>query len=206
MAAPYPSEPFAQADDLLTGLIESYRSSSDAADMAYIQNVVDNVVKTAQDREFRVQDSIKELTQRVASAEAAAVYDDARAQHEQHMREINGAIAGVQQEVQELNNDVRGANDQRAALQQKQKQLQQSKRELARLQAVAEPEKVQRISLYVHISGLVFDYATLGKPTTTATISDRSDAEIRSVSFDNRASAYDKANMLWEAMDTPELQ
>jgi len=59
MAAPYPSEPFAQADDLLTGLIESYRSSSDAADMAYIQNVVDNVVKTAQDREFRVQDSIK---------------------------------------------------------------------------------------------------------------------------------------------------
>lgn len=50
---------------------------------------------------------IAELTQRVASAEAAAVYDDARAQHEQHMREINGAIAGVQQEVQELNNDVR---------------------------------------------------------------------------------------------------
>lgn len=50
---------------------------------------------------------IAELTQRVASAEAAAVYDDARAQHEQHMREINGAIAGVQQEVQKLNSDVR---------------------------------------------------------------------------------------------------
>lgn len=64
----------------------------------------------------------------------------------------------------------------------------------------------QRISLYVHISGLVFDYATLGKPTTTATISDKSDAEIRCVSIDNSASAYDQANMLWEAMDTPELQ
>lgn len=48
-----------------------------------------------------------ELTQRVASAEADAVYSEARAQHEQHMKEINTVITGVQQEVQQLNNDLR---------------------------------------------------------------------------------------------------
>lgn len=55
----YPDEPFAQADSLLTGLIENYRSSSDPSDMAEIQNMVEEAVRTAKDREFRVQDSIK---------------------------------------------------------------------------------------------------------------------------------------------------
>lgn len=48
-----------------------------------------------------------ELSQKVASAEADAVYSDARAQHEQRMKEINTAIGGVQQEVQQLNCDLR---------------------------------------------------------------------------------------------------
>jgi hypothetical protein len=55
----YPDEPFGQANSLLTGLIENYRSFSDANDLADIQNMVEEAVRTAQDREFRVQDSIK---------------------------------------------------------------------------------------------------------------------------------------------------
>lgn len=142
LMASYPDEPFGQANSLLTGLIENYRSSSDANDLADIQNMVEEAVRTAQDREFRVQDSIKgdsptpslcccsvtqkrhimsartfcpvclsvcaaELSQKVASAEADAVYSDARARHEQEMKEINTVIVGVQQEVQQLNNDLR---------------------------------------------------------------------------------------------------
>ncbi len=48
-----------------------------------------------------------ELSQNVADLEAAAVYSDAKAQHEQHMAELNKAIAGVQQEVQHVNSDIR---------------------------------------------------------------------------------------------------
>lgn len=48
-----------------------------------------------------------ELSHKVASAEADAVYSDARAQHEQRMKEINSVILGVQQEVQQLNSDLR---------------------------------------------------------------------------------------------------
>lgn len=59
MAASYPNEPFAQAENLLTGLIDSYKGARDAADLADIQSMVENAVKAAQDREFRVQDSIK---------------------------------------------------------------------------------------------------------------------------------------------------
>lgn len=55
----YPDEPFAQAESLLTGLLENYRSSSDPSDMADIQTMVEEAVRTAKDREFRVQDSIK---------------------------------------------------------------------------------------------------------------------------------------------------
>jgi hypothetical protein len=50
---------------------------------------------------------VAELSQKVASAEADAVYSDARAHHEQQMKEINTVIVGVQHEVQQLNNDLR---------------------------------------------------------------------------------------------------
>jgi hypothetical protein len=134
MAAIYPNEPFAQAESLLTGLIDNYRSSSDPSDIADIRNLVETAVKIAREREFRVQDSIKgtealllslrcccclsaaslihlhdfaELTQKVVSAEADAEYGEARSQHEQRMKEMHGVIGGVQQEVQQLNNDLR---------------------------------------------------------------------------------------------------
>lgn len=164
-AAAYPAEPFAQADSLMAGLIDSYRSSSDAADMADIQRMVETTVRIAQDREFRVAASIKgappgscwrrlvllgvpaagvagrsgqraaagasratarrspaarahtnnraapprraELTQKAASAEASAVYSDAKAQHEARMADISSTIADVQQEVAQLSNDLR---------------------------------------------------------------------------------------------------
>lgn len=50
---------------------------------------------------------LAELTQKAAAAEASAVYSDAKAQHEQHMAEINSTIAEVQQEVQQLSDDLR---------------------------------------------------------------------------------------------------
>jgi hypothetical protein len=43
----------------------------------------------------------------VAGLEAAAVYSDAKAGHEQRMTEINTSIAEVQQEVQRVNSDIR---------------------------------------------------------------------------------------------------
>lgn len=58
-AASYPHEPFAQAENLLSGLIDSYRGSTDAADMADIQSMVETTVRIAQDREFRVHNNIK---------------------------------------------------------------------------------------------------------------------------------------------------
>lgn len=201
----YPDEPFAQAESLLTGLIENYRSSSDPSDMADIQTMVEEAVRTAKDREFRVQDSIKELSQKVATAEADAVYSDARTQHEQRMKEINTVILGVQQEVQQLNSDLRGANDQQSVLQQKQKQLEDSKQELTKMREEAEPDRLQRISLYAHITGLAFDYNTLDQPVTQASIADADDGAIRSVPIDHSRPAYEVANMLWDNMDTPQL-
>jgi hypothetical protein len=59
MAAAYPAEPFKQADSLLTGMIESYRGSTDAADMADIQSLLETTVKIARDREYRVHNNIK---------------------------------------------------------------------------------------------------------------------------------------------------
>lgn len=59
MAAVYPAEPFKQADSLLTGMIESYRGSTDAADMADIQSLLETTVKIAKDREYRVHNNIK---------------------------------------------------------------------------------------------------------------------------------------------------
>jgi hypothetical protein len=59
MAAAYPAEPFKQADSLLTGMIESYRGSTDAADMVDIQSLLETTVKIARDRECRVHNNIK---------------------------------------------------------------------------------------------------------------------------------------------------
>lgn len=41
------------------------------------------------------------------SSEAAAVYSDAKASHEQRMAEISTAIAEVQREVHLVNGDIR---------------------------------------------------------------------------------------------------
>ncbi len=53
------SEHFAQADSLLTGIIDNYRNSADASEMAEVVSMLEHAVRVAKDREFRVQDSIK---------------------------------------------------------------------------------------------------------------------------------------------------
>lgn len=55
-----------------------------------------------------------ELSQKAAEAEVSAVYKDAKARHEQNMMEINKAIAEVQQDVQQINADIRGKRAARA--------------------------------------------------------------------------------------------
>lgn len=59
MASSHPSEHFAQADSLLTGIIDNYRNSADATEMAEVVSMLEHAVRVARDREFRVQDSIK---------------------------------------------------------------------------------------------------------------------------------------------------
>eukprot|EP00878_Enallax_costatus_P018710 GHUV01019711.1.p3 GENE.GHUV01019711.1~~GHUV01019711.1.p3 ORF type:complete len:102 (+),score=32.87 GHUV01019711.1:590-895(+) len=49
-----------------------------------------------------------ELSQKVSQAEAAAVYSDAKALHEQNVAEINKAIADVQQDVQRVHSSISG--------------------------------------------------------------------------------------------------
>lgn len=49
-----------------------------------------------------------ELSQKVVDVEAAAVYSDAKAKHEKNMARINGAIAEVQQDVQQMNACIKG--------------------------------------------------------------------------------------------------
>ncbi|KAF8071112.1 hypothetical protein HT031_001194 [Scenedesmus sp. PABB004] len=201
--ASYPAEPFKQADSLLTGLLESYRSSSDASDIADIQSLLETTVKIARDREFKVSASIKELSHKVTELEAAAVYSDAKAAHEARMAQINKAIAEVQLEVQQVSADIRGASDQQEGLKARQQQLQADREQLAELQQVVEPDMLKRISLYAHISGLGFDYATLAQPLLRATVSDTAAADIRRVEFDTAAPPLEAVNALWADIPVP---
>ncbi len=59
MMAAYPQEPFKQADSLLVGLLESYRGSIDAQDIADVQSLVETTVRIARDREYRIQNDVK---------------------------------------------------------------------------------------------------------------------------------------------------
>lgn len=67
--AAYPQEPFKQANSLLTGLIESYRGSTDAQDIGDIKSLVENTVKIARDREYRVQNDVRGERPSVGSLE-----------------------------------------------------------------------------------------------------------------------------------------
>lgn len=49
-----------------------------------------------------------ELSQKVSQVEAAAVYDDAKAVHEQNVAQINKMIADVQQDVQRVHRGIGG--------------------------------------------------------------------------------------------------
>lgn len=44
----------------------------------------------------------------MTDVEAAAVYSDAKAKHEKHMREMNDLMTEVQQVVQLVNADIKG--------------------------------------------------------------------------------------------------
>lgn len=206
MAAAYPAEPFKQADSLLTGMIESYRGSTDAADMADIQSLLETTVKIARDREYRVHNNIKELSQKVAGLEAAAVYSDAKASHEQRMTAINSSIAEVQQEVHRVNTDIRGANDQQQQLQQRQKQLLANKEQLVEQQQVVEPDKLNRITLYANITGVAFEYSSLGEQLLLATVSDSVRGEVRPVSIDRSQPTFEQVNALWDEIPCPVLE
>lgn len=62
------------------------------------------------------------------------------------------------------------------------------------------------ISLYAHVSGLAFDFNTFDAPVTHVTLSDKRDGELRSMTLDRSRPAFELANMLWDNMDTPQLQ
>eukprot|EP00878_Enallax_costatus_P031556 GHUV01034513.1.p1 GENE.GHUV01034513.1~~GHUV01034513.1.p1 ORF type:complete len:153 (+),score=78.77 GHUV01034513.1:590-1048(+) len=147
-----------------------------------------------------------ELSQKVSQAEAAAVYSDAKALHEQNVAEINKAIADVQQDVQRVHSSISGTHEQQAELQKQQQQLLADRDELLRLQQVVEPDKLKRISLYAHITGILFDYGSLGGPTIKATVSDSVNGEIRDVTLDNKENCCEAVNKLWEQIPCPEVQ
>ncbi|WIA11916.1 hypothetical protein OEZ85_012000 [Tetradesmus obliquus] len=165
MAAAYPAEPFKQADSLLTGMIESYRGSTDAADMADIQSLLETTVKIARDREYRVHNNIKELSQKVA-----------------------------------------GANDQQQQLQLRQKQLLANKEQLVEQQQVVEPDKLNRITLYANITGVAFEYSSLGEQLLQATVSDSVRGEVRPVSIDRSQPTFEQVNALWDEIPCPVLE
>lgn len=71
--AAYPQDPFKQADSLLTGLIESYRGSTDAPDIADIQSLVETTVKIARDREYRIHTEVKGVQPRDISGGSLCV-------------------------------------------------------------------------------------------------------------------------------------
>jgi hypothetical protein len=204
--AAYLHEPFTQADSLLTGLLESYRSSTDASDVADIQKLVETTVKIARDREFRAQSLIKELSSKVAAAETAAVYTDAKAQHEQKISEINNNIADMQQSVQLAREDIVCSKDQQLELQTVQKQLQADRQRWMQQEQDPEPLVLRLISMYAHISGMSFDYSTLDKPVTKAEVTGFIEAGIRNISIDRQQSAYDAVNKLWDQIPCPKLE
>jgi hypothetical protein len=53
---------------------------------------------------------------------------------------------------------------------------------------------------------MAFDYNTLDQAVTQVTIADAGGDELRTLAIDNSRSAYEVADMLWGAMDTPQPQ
>lgn len=64
----------------------------------------------------------------------------------------------------------------------------------------------KRISLYAHITDIMFDYGSLGGPVTKATVSDSSNGEIRDVTLDKQENHYEAVNKLWDQITCPVVQ
>lgn len=221
--AAYPAEPFKQADSLLSGLLESYRSSSDAADAADIRSLVETTIKIARDREFRPQALIRELAAKVAASEAAGDAGDAKAAHKARMDGLDGGIARMQAAVQGVRGDLERLSDQQAGLQAARGELAATQAQLAGQLADPEPLLLKVISLYAHVSGLAFDYASLDGPVISGQVTGFPEAGIRHVSVRQAGAAssgssgagagsggssgadFESVNALWAAIPCPGL-
>jgi hypothetical protein len=58
-----------------------------------------------------------------------------------------------------------------------------------------------RITLYANITGLSFEYSSLGQRLLEATVSDFAKGEVRPVSIDRSQPTFELVNKLWEEID-----
>jgi hypothetical protein len=63
-----------------------------------------------------------------------------------------------------------------------------------------------RITLYANITGVAFEYSSLGQQLLQATVSDSVRGEVRPVSIDRSQPSFDAVNKLWEDISCTSLE
>jgi hypothetical protein len=63
-----------------------------------------------------------------------------------------------------------------------------------------------RITLYANITGVAFEYSSLGELLLQATVSDSVRGEVRPVSIDRSQPTFALVNKLWDEIPCPSLE
>lgn len=63
-----------------------------------------------------------------------------------------------------------------------------------------------RITLYANITGVAFEYSSLGEQLLQATVSDSVRGEVRPVSIDRSQPTFEQVNALWDEIPCPVLE
>lgn len=142
-----------------------------------------------------------ELTVQVDVAETRATYPEPEGAHQQRVDELQTATQHARQGVDELNAQLRQLEAARAEVRAELEGLREKERYLEELIDKVEPAIRHKLSLYAHISKIVWDYET---PDAIAGIMDDPERSILQSFELGTDVTFESVNKLWCIIDGDE--
>jgi len=194
------ADPFAEHVSVMKAIYQEYQKKDDFDSIKFIESAVDDIHRTCAQQQGAIKDVIKSMSQEASGLEASSRYPQAEGSHARRMAALQADIKDIQDSIREMQENERDVGNQRAELQKRKEALAARMAQLDMAVAAEEPALRHQLSLFAHISKVMWKLDQ--EDRIAGTVSDPKRGDIIRIDLDPSAMTHFEAvNKLWGIID-----
>eukprot|EP00793_Prasinoderma_coloniale_P001560 PRCOL_00003364-RA len=198
--APPPATTFEETSGVIDDLYMVFESRDDAAKIAHVRVAAAEMAALCEAKQGDLQGAIRDLTRRVATVERDAAPTEPPEAHERRVAEAEEQKADAEQVVRQYEDQLAALELEKANAASRMSAVASTRAETDTLEAEALPQNKHELSLYAHVSKIIWHYEAGER--VRGNVSDPAKADIRPFDMDPaKTSNFDIANSLWDLME-----